>query len=317
MGFFFEVNSEAFFINFLRLKEIKALKRDYINIMSSRYDSRTTTFSPEGRLFQVEYAVEAIQQAGTVIGIQTKEGVVLIAEKALQHPLFDVEGEQLKNIAGEKAFRLADHLGCCVAGITSDANELLEYARLVAHRHEYTFQEPMAVEDLCRAICDEKQLFTQYGSVRPYGVSFMIAGWDRYFGFQLFATEPSGDYNAWSAYAIGKNDVLAQTYLRKDWKDDMSLEEAQVLGLRVLSKIMDAIKLPKERVEMAVLKKVDSPRFSRMLDPYAPNNGAQTSFSLLTQEAMKPLMAEAERQQQAEEQAEADKERERDQKLDG
>lgn len=284
--------------------------------MSSRYDSRTTTFSPEGRLFQVEYAVEAIQQAGTVVGIQTKEGVVLVAEKMVQHPLFDVEGEQLKNISGEKAFRLANHLGCCVAGITSDANELLEYARLVAHRHEYTFQEPMAVEDLCRAICDEKQLFTQYGSVRPFGVSFMIAGWDRYFGFQLFATEPSGDYNAWSAYAIGKNDQLAQSLLKKDWKESMSLEEAQVLGLRILSKTMDAIKIPKERVEMAVLKKVETPQMSRMLDPYAPISSMQTSFSLLTTEAMMPLVAEAERQQQAEAQAEADRERQREQKLD-
>lgn len=283
--------------------------------MSSRYDSRTTTFSPEGRLFQVEYAVEAIQQAGTVIGIQTKEGIVLVAEKSSPHPLFDKEGEQLKNIAGEKAFRLSNHLGCCVAGVTSDANELIDFARLVAHRHEYTFQEPMAVEDLCRAICDEKQLYTQHGGVRPFGVSFMIAGWDRYFGFQLFATEPSGDYNAWRAFAIGKNDQLAQSLLKKEWKEELTLEEAEILGLRVLSKTMDAIKLPKDRVELAVLQKVPTTQGHELLDPYAPIAKTEPRFSLLSEAELQPLIAEAGRQQEAEEQAEAERERQRDQKL--
>lgn len=283
--------------------------------MSSRYDSRTTTFSPEGRLFQVEYAVEGIQQAGTVIGICTKDGVALVTMKSAQHALFDDEHVQLKNIAGEKAFRIANHMGCCLAGVTSDAYALLDFARLVAHRHEYTFQEPIAVEDLCRAICDEKQMVTQYGGVRPYGVSFMIAGWDRYFGFQLFGTEPSGDYNAWSAFAIGRNDQLAQSLLKKEWKEDLTLEEAQVLGLRVLGKVSDSMKLPKERVEIALLKKVESRRNHRILDPYAVVTDTEPCFYLLSEDAVEPMLAEAERQQQAEEQAEAERERMRDQKL--
>lgn len=264
---------------------------------------------------QVEYAVEAIQQAGTVIAVHTKEGIALVAEKSLPHPLFDTDGEQLKNIAGEKAFRIADHLGCCVAGVTSDANALIEFARLVAHRHEYTFQEPMAVEDLCRSICDEKQLYTQHGGVRPFGVSFMLAGWDRYFGFQLFATIPSGDYNAWSAFAIGKKDQLAQSMLKKEWREDMTLEEAKVLGLRILGKTMDAIKIPHDRVEIAVLEKVPSVKNSRMLEPYAPVQDTVPSFRLLSLNEMKPLIEEAERQQEAEEQAEAERERQRDQQL--
>eukprot|EP00796_Vickermania_ingenoplastis_P000272 gene273-146_t len=283
--------------------------------MSSRYDSRTTTFSPEGRLLQVEYAVEAIQQAGTVIGIHTKEGIALIAEKNTPHPLFDAEGEQLQNIGGDKAFRIDNHLGCCVAGVTSDANTLVDYARLVAHRHAYSLQEPIAVEDLCRAICDEKQHFTQHGGVRPLGVSFMIAGWDRYFGFQLYATEPSGDYHAWSAYAIGKSDQVAQSLLKKDWREDLTMEQAQVLGLRIISKTMDAIKIPKDRVEMAVLKKVPTARNSRMLDPYTPLQETEPQFLLLSQADLVPLVEEAERQQQQEEQAEAERERQREQQL--
>lgn len=277
--------------------------------MSSRYDTRTTTFSPEGRLYQVEYAVEAIQKAGTVIGVRTKEGVVLVAERMTENSLFDTENMQDANISGEKVFKIADHIGCSVAGVTSDAHALIHQARLVAQRHQYTFQEPIAIEDLCRAICDEKQLYTQYGGVRPFGASFVMVGWDRYHGFQLYSTEPSGDYNAWSAYAIGQSDQVAQSLLKKDWHPDMTLAQAELLGLRVISKTMDTVKLAPNRVEVAVLRKVPAPPEQRLLQPYAASVKSVPEFHILTEGEVKPLLEEAERLRAADEAAEAEKER--------
>lgn len=284
--------------------------------MSSRYDSRTTTFSPEGRLYQVEYAVEAIQQAPAVIGVRTEAGIVLVAERAAQNALFDSENMRDKNSSGDKVYKIDHHLGCSVAGVTSDAFALIQQARLTAQRHRYTFQEPIAIEDLCRALCDEKQLYTQYGGVRPFGVSFLIAGWDRYHGYQLYATEPSGDYNAWSAYAIGQNDMVAQSLLKKEWRAGMSLEEGQLLGLRVISKTMDSVKLSADRVEMAVLHKVPAPSEKHLLDLYGAHPKTVPAFHILTDVEMKPLLAEADRLRADEEAAEAERERQQDQMLD-
>lgn len=283
--------------------------------MSSRYDSRTTTFSPEGRLYQVEYAVEAIQQAGTVIGIRTSEGVVLVAQKTSQHTLFDSENMQNAGISGEKVYKLANHIGCSVAGVTSDAYALINYARLSAQRHYYTFQTPMPTQDLCKVICDEKQVFTQYGGVRPYGVSFLLAGWDRYHGYQLYSTQPSGDYSAWSAYAIGQNDQVAQSYLRKDWKQQLTLQQGKVLGLRVISKTMDTVKLLPEKVEVAVLTKVPVTYNYALLDPYAEQQSMTPKFHIVTTDQLKPLLEEAQRQREAEDAAEAEKERQREQQF--
>ncbi|EPY37086.1 proteasome alpha 3 subunit [Strigomonas culicis] len=270
---------------------------------------------PDGRLYQVEYAAEAIQQAGTVIGIRTKSGIVLIAEKVLQNALFDDENMQDKNVSGEKIYKLAGHIGCSVAGVTSDAYALTNHARLTAHRHYYTFQEPMAVEDLCRSICDEKQIYTQYGGVRPFGVSLLMVGWDPYYGFQLYATEPSGDYNAWAAYAIGQNDQVAQSLLKKDWRDDLTLDEAKVLGLRIISKTMDTLKLAPERLEMAVLERVAAPAEQRLLDPNAEHPKTVPSFRLLDAKELQPLIAEAEKQRRKEEEAEAEKEQRKEKLL--
>ncbi|RNF17420.1 proteasome alpha 3 subunit [Trypanosoma conorhini] len=283
--------------------------------MSSRYDSRTTTFSPEGRLYQVEYAEEAISQAGTVIGILTSDGVVLGAERGMQNSLFDSENMEDRNISGDKVYKIADHLGCSVAGVTSDAYALLNLARLSANRHRYTYQEPMAAEDLCRLVCDEKQLYTQYGGVRPFGVSFLLAGWDRHHGYQLYRTDTSGNYNTWHAYAIGQNDQVAQTLLKRDWKPELTLDEGIVLCLRVLGKTMDTVKLSAERLEVAVLHKVPAPATQRLLDPYNALPATVPEFKILTEEDLKPLIAEANRQREAEEAAEAEKEKQNEQRL--
>lgn len=275
--------------------------------MSSRYDSRTTTFSPEGRLYQVEYAVEAISHAATAIGILTAEGVVLASEKRAQNSLLDSENMIDANTSGEKVFKIADHMCTAVAGITSDANTLIEFLRLVAHRHEYTYQEPIATEDLCRTLCDQKQSYTQYGGVRPFGVSFLIAGWDRYHGFQLYHTDPSGNYSAWKAYAVGQNDQVAQGLLKQEWKPELTLKEGALLALKILGKTMDSTNITGERVEIATLRKVKAPAERRILDPFGVAPTSVPCFTILSQKQLQPLLEEAEKLRKEEEAAEAAK----------
>lgn len=281
----------------------------------SRYDHRTTTFSPEGRLYQVEYAVEAIQQAGTMIGITTTEGVVLVGKKGIQNALLDSENMQKKDISGDKMFKISDHLGCCAAGVTSDALSLLNVARLTAQRHYYTFHQPIAIEDLCRSLCDEMQMYTQYGGVRPFGVSFLLAGWDRFHGFQLYSTEPSGDYSAWSAYAVGQNDQVARSILKKEWTEGLSLRDGLLLGLRIIGKTLDSVKLDGERIEVAVLRKRPAGRTFSLLDPYAPQVATVPAFHIMTDDELAPLLEEAEKLRQEEEAKEKDKERQQEQRL--
>ena len=213
--------------------------------MSRRYDGRTTTFSPEGRLYQVEYAMEAISHAGAAVGVRTDEGVVLAAEKKILSKLLET------SVASEKMHKLDDHLGVAVAGINSDANILINSARLSAQRYLMTYQEPVPMEQLVQTLCDQKQGYTQYGGLRPFGVSFLFGGWDKNGGFQLYQSDPSGNYAGWMAAAIGANATAAQAILKTEYKEGMSIEDARRLATKVLKQTMDSTKLEAEKVEMA------------------------------------------------------------------
>jgi 20S proteasome subunit alpha 3 len=215
--------------------------------MGSRYDSRTTIFSPEGRLYQVEYAMEAISQAGAAVGILAKDGVVLAAEKRITSKLLDVRKST------EKMHKLDDHVSVAVAGITSDAHILLNYARLEAQRYFYLYNEPIPIEQLLQIVCDLKQGYTQYGGLRPFGVSFLFGGWDEHHGFQLYQSDPSGNYAGWKAKAIGANNAAAQSILKSDYKEDVDMKAALVLAVKVLSKTMDTTSPTPEKLEFATL----------------------------------------------------------------
>lgn len=216
--------------------------------MSRRYDSRTTIFSPEGRLYQVEYAMEAISQAGSAVGILAKDGVVLGAEKRITSNLLDIRKST------EKTYKIDDHVAAAVAGITADANILTNQARLVAQRYRYVYQEPIPIEQLLHSICDVKQSYTQYGGLRPFGVSFLFAGWDQHYGFQLYQSDPSGNYGGWLATAIGANFQAAQSILKSDYKaDETTLQEALLLAVKVLNKTMDTTSPTPEKLEFSTL----------------------------------------------------------------
>jgi 20S proteasome subunit alpha 3 len=142
---------------------------------------------------------------------------------------------------------------CAVAGMTADANILINYARQAAQRYLLTYNEEIPCEQLVRRLCDLKQGYTQHGGLRPFGVSFVYAGWDEQRHFQLYQSNPSGNYGGWKATSIGNNSQSAQSILKQDYKEDMTLEEAEGLAVKVLSKTMDSSKLSSEKIEFATV----------------------------------------------------------------
>jgi 20S proteasome subunit alpha 3 len=220
--------------------------------MARRYDSRTTIFSPEGRLYQVEYAMEAISHAGIALGILANDGVVIAAEKKVTSKLLE------QTASSEKIYTLTDNMICGVAGITADANILINWAREAAQNHLFTYGEPAPCEQLVQRLCDIKQGYTQYGGLRPFGVSFIYAGWDHHHGFQLYHSDPSGNYGGWKATCIGANNASAQSILKQDYKEGMSLHDAKELAVKVLSKTMDSTTLNSEKLEFATIQLGDN-----------------------------------------------------------
>ncbi|SOV18335.1 proteasome subunit alpha type-4, putative [Plasmodium sp. gorilla clade G2] len=227
--------------------------------MARRYDSRTTTFSPEGRLYQVEYALEAINNASITIGLITKDGVILGADKVFISKLIDKANNY------EKIYKIDKHIFCGVAGLNADANILINQSRLYAQRYLYNYNEVQPVSQLVVQICDIKQSYTQYGGLRPYGVSFLIGGYDTKDGYQLYHTDPSGNYSGWFATAIGTNNLTASSVLKQEWKNDMTLEEGLLLALKTLAKSTDT-EIPKsEKIELAYLTYKDGEVYQKYL----------------------------------------------------
>jgi len=217
--------------------------------MSRRYDGRTTIFSPEGRLYQVEYAMEAISQAGTAIGVLATDGIVLAAEKKVTSKLLEQDSSD------EKLYVLNETMICAVAGMTADANILINTARIYAQQYLYMYDNDIPCEQLVKRLCDLKQGYTQTGGLRPFGVSFLYAGYDNIHGFQLYQSNPSGNYGGWKATSVGANNASAQSLLKQDYKDEMTLKEACTLAVKVLSKTMDSTTLSSEKVEFATVGK--------------------------------------------------------------
>jgi 20S proteasome subunit alpha 3 len=195
--------------------------------------------------------MEAISHAGTALGVLCSEGIILAAEKKVTSKLL----EQSKS--SEKIYLLGDHIVAAVAGITSDANTLISYCRQNAQAHLSSYGELIPVEQLAHKLCDLKQGYTQYGGLRPFGVSFLYAGYDKHHGFQLYHSDPSGNYSGWKAHCIGSNNASAQSILKQDYKDDMTLEDAKSLVVKILSKTMESTTLSSEKMEVSVVSKVD------------------------------------------------------------
>mmetsp|Transcript_4914 Transcript_4914/g.13222 ORF Transcript_4914/g.13222 Transcript_4914/m.13222 type:complete len:243 (-) Transcript_4914:386-1114(-) len=215
----------------------------------SEYDRGVNTFSPEGRLFQVEYAIEAIKLGSTAVGIRTAEGVVLAVEKRLTSTL-------LEPTSVEKVMQIDSHIGCAMSGLTADARTLIDHARVETQNHRFTYDEPMQVESCCQALCDLALRFGEDGREedamsRPFGVALLIAGCDDS-GPALIHTDPSGTYVLWEAKAIGAGSEGAQTALQEAYSKTITLKEAEVLALRTLKQVMEE-KLDKTNVEIGAV----------------------------------------------------------------
>jgi proteasome alpha subunit len=218
------------------------------------YDRAITVFSPDGRLFQVEYALEAVRRGWTTLGVRCPEGVVLGVEKKKVVPLVDPSSM-------EKIWKIDEHIGVAYAGLASDGRVLIDRARIEAQINRLIYDEPIDVEVLTRRIGDLKQLYTQHAGVRPFGVSFLIAGVDRT-GARLFMTEPSGAYAGYYAIAIGAASQQAMEVLEKNYREDLKLEEAVELSLKGLSVAIEGGLSP-DKVELAIVD-VATKRFHKL-----------------------------------------------------
>jgi len=157
---------------------------------------------------------------------------------------------------------------CSVAGITSDANVLTSELRLIAQRYQFSYGEVIPCEQLVSHLCDVKQAYTQYGGKRPFGVSLLYMGWDNKYGYQLYQSDPSGNYGGWKATCIGNNFGAAISMLKQALsdKENIKLEEAKDLAVKVLSKTLDTTKLTPEKVEMATLQRINNKTVYNVLE---------------------------------------------------
>jgi len=181
------------------------------------YDRAITVFSPDGRILQVEYAKKAIDSGSLIIGITCKDGIVLAADTHRVDPLLVANSVS-------KVEKVNKNIILTSAGYIGDARVLLKRARLKAQEHKLTYGENIGPEELVKFISDICQSFTQYGGIRPFGVSLLIGGINEA-GPQLFVTEPAGIYFRYKAKAIGNNSTEANKKLEKDWKSNMSLND--------------------------------------------------------------------------------------------
>eukprot|EP01066_Platyproteum_vivax_P005893 Platyproteum_vivax@DN1778_c0_g1_i1.p1 len=215
----------------------------------SEYDRGVNTFSPEGRLFQVEYAIEAIKLGSTAVGIHTKEGVILAVEKRLQSPL-------IESTSIQKIMEIDKHMGCAMSGLTADARTLIDHARVESQNHWFTYNEPLSTESCVHAICDLALDFSDSSDgkrkrimSRPFGVALLVAGIDKE-GPALWQTDPSGTYTKYFACAIGSATEGAASMLAEQYNKSLSLKQAEELALVILRQVMEE-KLTSKNVEIA------------------------------------------------------------------
>ncbi len=197
------------------------------------YDRAITVFSPDGRLFQVEYAREAVKRGTTAVGVKATDGVALLVDKRVTSKLLEADSI-------EKIFQIDEHIGAATSGLVADARALVDRARVEAQINRVTYDELIGVEVLAKKICDFKQTYTQYGGVRPFGTALLIAGIDGRRA-RLFETDPSGALLEYKATGIGAGRTETMEVFEKKYTDDIKLEDAIILGLDALHSTAEGV----------------------------------------------------------------------------
>ncbi|MBW2966970.1 archaeal proteasome endopeptidase complex subunit alpha [Candidatus Woesearchaeota archaeon] len=209
------------------------------------YDRAITMFSPDGRLLQVEYAKKTVKQGSTAIGMVCSDGVLLVTDKRIVDPLVVTD-------AIEKIFQIDDHIGATASGIISDARVLIERAQVKAQQHQVTYDTPIDTLSIVKNVCDLKQLCTQSGGLRPFGVSILVAGIDPD-GPKLFETDPTGIFFQYNAVVIGEGEEGIEELLHKKYKPSLSIEEGLKLCIDALKEVLDE-NFNAERLDAALIR---------------------------------------------------------------
>jgi len=210
------------------------------------YDGAITIFSPEGRIYQVEYALELVKRGSPIVGIRSNEGVVLAA---LEPKLSKLAAPS----NSKKIFKIDDHVGVAIAGLSPDARVLIREARVYCQSNKMTYDEPVDVEDLTSSVGDLLQRYTQNAGVRPFGVSLLFGGVDE-FRASLIATDPSGSYRGYKATAVGRNSEKAKKVLSEQYRDEVTLDEAVGLAIESLKEASED-PLTADAINVAVIPK--------------------------------------------------------------
>ena len=194
---------------------------------SNQYDAAITIFSPEGRLYQVEYALELVKRGAPIVGVFSQDGVVLAANETPDSSLEDTS-------TYKKIFQFDDHIGSAIAGLSSDARVLIGHGRIFCQSNRLLYDEPADIEALVGMLSSRIQVYTQHGGIRPFGVSMLIAGVDTT-GPKLLTTDPSGSFRGYKARALGRNADDANKILEEKYIEGLSLDDAIRLSIEAVN----------------------------------------------------------------------------------
>ena len=238
-------------------------------MMASRgYDMTPTMYSPDGRIYQVEYAIETVKRGAIAIGLQAKDGVIVAVEEKSR----DLQVEDIT----QKIFQVDDHIGIAAAGYIPDARILVDSARFFSQSNKLTYDESVEIETVAKHLADQSHQFTQYSGVRPFGVALIIAGVDRK-GTRIFVTDPSGTYVPYAAVAIGGNSDEVTDFLEKNYKNEMSMDDAISMAISAINLKSDENGV--KHIRMARIKS-DTKQFEKVsndeLTKYAQSAGGSS-----------------------------------------
>ncbi|GGN87199.1 MULTISPECIES: archaeal proteasome endopeptidase complex subunit alpha [Haloarcula] len=239
------------------------------------YDRGITIFSPDGRLYQVEYAREAVKRGTASIGIRTSDGVVLAVDKRIRSPL-------MERSSVEKIHKADDHIGIASAGHVADARQLIDFARRQAQVNQLRYGEPVGVETLTKEITDYIQQYTQVGGARPFGVALIIAGIANGEP-RLYETDPSGTPYEWKALAVGADRGDIRDYLEAHYDEEMDLDAGVDLALAALASVNDDGLAP-EGIGIAVID-VETETFRELSDEEKATHLAEADLLATEDEA--------------------------------
>jgi proteasome endopeptidase complex, archaeal, alpha subunit len=218
------------------------------------YDRAITVFSPDGRLYQVEYAREAVKRGTTAVGIKCAEGLVLIVDKRVSSRLLEASSI-------EKIFKIDEHIGVASSGLVGDARSLVDRARIESQINRVTYDEKIDVEALAKKLCDHMQTYTQFGGARPYGTALLIAGISDG-EMRLFETDPSGTLLEYKATGIGIGRNAVMKVFEEEYNYEASLKDTILLGIKALHDATEG-KFDVNTVEIGLIE-TKTPVFRKM-----------------------------------------------------